>query len=615
MCGICGSFGYNHGTVLAAMESLHHRGPDGGGSLADDICILGHQRLAIIDLSSNGRQPMANENNTIFMVVNGEIYNYLELRGRLQGKHLFRSHSDSEVIVHAYEEYGDGFVTKLRGMFALALYDKNRKRLLLVRDPIGKKPLYYATTGDRLLFASEEKGILAMGYPAKVNYNAIPSYLMYQHVLGTETLLNGVKMLPAGHTLATQIGSAPTVTPYWTISSETTISDKEAIALLRDRLNESVILRLRADVPIGSFLSGGMDSSAVTALYRKHYSGKLHTFTATFPGHSEADYAKEVSQYLNTEYHEVLITPEAVAADIEKITWHHDDPLGDAATINNYYLSKEAKKHVTVVLAGEGGDEVFGGYPYHRYIPYIRAMNAVPAILRRAGQNILSRAGVGDLSGVKYGYGRVLLFPCQPDLDSMLLYPTTATSELTVRWLLSKQYGEQYTVTPHLPSNGHGTYNRLLTMDCLNLLQKFLMKADKATMAFAVEERLPLLDREVIATAFSTSPEMRRNKYILRKAVEDLLPPSIIWRPKQGFGTPIDSWLKNDRLGEMVEDRITSGELLKEICQPGALRKVIGCLAKAKKAKGVMSLKPTNVIWSLFALQVWHDVWFGGRVE
>ncbi len=615
MCGICGIFGQGDKSVIPAMmAAIEHRGSDDHGSFADDACGLGHQRLAILDLSERGRQPVSNENGTVWTVVNGEIYNYRSLRLVLTSKgHLFRSDSDSEVVVHAYEEYGDDFLDKLRGMFALAVYDQNKRRLMLARDPMGKKPLYYAQRHDgSLLFASEVKGVLAGGAPCRINYNAISSWLRYQYTAGEQTLFLGVKKLLAGHRLIATENST-SVSRYWGIR-EGNNDDPYPVRRLQELLDESVHLRLQADVPVGSFLSGGIDSSAITALYRRHYSGKLHTFTATFKEHSEAKYARAVSQHLGTEYHEIEITPSMVARDLAKVTWHHDEPLGDAAVLNNYYLAQEAKKYVTVVLAGEGGDEVFGGYPWHGYTKRIHWLNRLPAVVKDVSREILRGLEVGDVTSRLYPMGRLALLACQNSLDDALLYPTTATSELTTDWLLS--YGNAFDPEPVHPDGVSDPYNRMLALDCLNLLpEKFLMKADKATMAFAVEERLPLLDKEVVQYAFTLPPKLKRNKYILRKAVEDLLPRDIVWRPKMGFGTPLATWLSDSRLKELAKDRLNNGALLKSICRKEPLEKIAGLLDGKVKPSSRVALSPVNMIWTLLALQVWHDVWFGDREE
>lgn len=615
MCGMCGVFGgEGHPQETAVivhrmMESVAHRGPDGQGIFVDAVCGLGHRRLAILDLSSRGSQPMHSEDGTVSAVVNGEIYNYKQLRSALRAQgHTFHSDSDSEVVVHAYEEHGADFVKRLRGMFALAVYDSRRRRLILARDPSGKKPLYYGWSGSRLLFGSEIKALLAGGMTKEVNYEAVPAYLQYQYVPGDQTLFAGVKKLPAGHCLTVSQGGAH-LSRYWSLSDAEQCGREAAPWLLRDKLEESVRLRLQSDVPIGAFLSGGLDSSAVVALWRRVYTGRLHTFTAVFGSGapSEAKYARQVSKHLGTEYHEVTIDPGMVAENLDRITYHHDEPLGDAAIICNYFLAREAKRYVTVVLAGEGGDELFGGYPWHRYARLATAMSGMtPRALKALVKGAVSRLGAAP-SSRWYPLGRMALLPCQDGEMSTLMYSTSATSAATLGWLLKDEHRAASPVAP--PPMRH-LYNRALAADYLNLLpEKFLMKADKATMAWAVEERLPLLDQEVVRLAFSIPPALKRNKWVLREAVKDLLPRDIVYRRKQGFGTPVAQWLSSPRMKERVAWSLAEGPLVRAICRPSALESLgmVSCASSGGKA----ALKPYNVIWGLVALQVWHDVWFG----
>ena len=611
MCGICGIFGPDTNKkhqVEAMMKTLEHRGPDGSGLHDDDCCALGHRRLSIIDLSENGRQPMINEDQSVLAVVNGEIYNYKDLRERLlRSGHRFRSQCDSEVVVHAYEEYGSRrFLTHLHGMFALAVYDVRAAAITLARDPVGKKPLYYYSTADRLVFASEIKALFAAGVPKEVNYDALPSWMTYQYTLGDETMFKGVYKLRAGNAIRkTRTGIVRQ--PYW---SPRVLEDRPARPEtdpreLRGLLEESVKLRLQSDRPVGAFLSGGVDSSAVTALYRKFHSGDLHTFTASFDTKSESPHAIKVSRWTQTRFHEVEITPDMVARDLQDIGWHYDEPLGEQAVICNYYLAREAKKYVSVVLAGEGGDELFGGYPWHHYASILGRINKIPYELRQP----LSRMIGSDPTSCFYPLHRRLLAVGQPTLGEALLYPTTSMSPISAAWLLKRvEIRRDYREMKYCSYLNHA-----LALDFLNLLpEKFLMKADKGTMAFAVEERLPLLDRKVVEFAFNLSPRLKKDKWVFRKAVEDLLPPEIAWRPKQGFGTPYGHWLHKGPIREMALDRVCSGKFLEQICRLDRLNRLRLTLIRNENIgdRGPMALGVTNVIWGLFALQLWHDVWF-----
>jgi asparagine synthase (glutamine-hydrolysing) len=596
---------------------IQHRGGDGNGIYLDNCIALGHSRLAIIDLSDNAKQPIFNEDSTVIAVINGEIYNYKDLRHELREKgHSFKSECDSEVVVHAYEQWGNFCIGQFRGMFALAIYDKKNDTLLLARDPIGKKPLYIYRNGETLAFASEIKALLKIA-PAQINHNMINPYLMYQYSIGNQTLFKGINKLPPGCLMEVKGKEQTTIRRYWEIEERPTViwphrgTAAAMIAELKDLLDESVALRLQADVPVGAFLSGGIDSSAVLALWRDQTNQDIHTFTATFDGHSEAKYADKVSYHLQVKYHEVPITADMVAGDLSKITWHHDEPLGDAAVINNYYLAREARKYVKVVLAGEGGDELFGGYPWYRYAPYIGLMNITPVFLRRFAQHWL---GSGDPLAWDDKYDRILQFPMQESLDEMILYPTTSMSLLNVAWITGAKYQDvrRDMVMRARSLNTKSLYNRMLGMDCINLLpEKFLMKADKATMAHSLEERLPLLDKRVIEYAFGLPDYMKKDKYILRKAVEGLLPSDIVWRKKAGFGTPVADWLNSPRMNLIVMHCLRVGRLLKEICKPQSLGKLAKYVSSNKLQPGALSLSVAGVIWNLVALQVWHDVYFG----
>lgn len=606
MCGIVGIYSKDKKPVGQMLRVLEHRGRDGSSTYTDDTVGLGHTRLAIIDLSKNGIQPMCNEDQSIWLVVNGEIYNYKELREELKSKgHNFKSESDSEVIIHAYERWGNSFVYHIRGMYGLAIYNKNTKELILARDPIGKKPLYYYMDNNKVVFASEIKAILESGVEKLVNHYMIAPFLMYQYSVGRQTLFRGINKLGAGEMMIVK-PSGIKFWKYFEISeSFNKNTDLQNIEKLRELLDESVKLRLRSDVPVGAFLSGGIDSSGIIALAKKHSEGEFHTFTATFDTFSEAQYAKRVSQFLNVKYHEVPIIPKMVAHDMEKITWHHDEPLGDAAIINNYYLANEASKYVKVVLAGEGGDEIFGGYPWYKFVHYISLADRIPVFLRRWGQKLIGNC---DPTSNIERYRRMLLFPLQTDLMKLELYPETSMSANNLSWL---SIADNH-VCPIVPHNINSPYNHQLATDCLNLLpEKFLMKADKATMANTIEERLPLLDNEVIEFAFSLPIHLKKDKYILRQAVKDLLPEDIVNRGKTGFGTPIAHWLNDKQMHEMVIESLEHGKLLNGICNKKSLLKLSNYVRNNRlENKHPIALSLSGIIWNLLALQIWHKVYF-----
>ena len=621
MCGICGicDRGIDNAIPVAAMMStIQHRGPDTRGIRIEDGCVLGHRRLSIIDLSDKANQPMSNEDGTVWLVVNGEIYNYRELRLRLEARgHTFQSQSDSEVIVHGYEERGRDFLKYLNGMFALALWDVKTKTLLMARDPMGEKPLYYYWRPEnpkRLVFASEIKSILKSGVEPAIHDRSLCSYLALQYVPGIHTMFKNINKVLPGQMLVFENNALSSHT-FWDIAPNR-VSTKQPVGELRWLLEESTRLRMRSDVPVGAFLSGGIDSSAVVALARQHNTGTFHTFSVGFDSFSEIPFAEQVSRYLETTHHNLIIRADDVAGDIEKIAWHCDEPIGDAAIINNYYLGKAAKEYVKVVLAGEGGDELFGGYRHYQVGLKWHWVYRMPELVRRLAQMAvpLKKGRVDDLDGRLH---HLASFFFQPNFADAHQYMMRTLSDPEIRYY-SRLQPDWLDLVSHrkMPS----TLDDMLATDCKNLLpEKFLMKADKAVMASGVEERLPLLDTRIVDLAFSMSPEMKIRdgieKWVFREAVKDLLPLDIVRRKKQVFNTPVRLWLRNDKIAEMAADRIENGELIRAYFRAERLKPLVKKLRDKTVggSGGIWERAEVNFVWTLFALQLWHDVYFGGR--
>lgn len=618
MCGICGIYGIEDRTLIERMLSvMKHRGPDGNGIYTDTNISLGHARLSIIDLSEKGRQPMSNENGNIWLVVNGEIYNFIELRSLLQKKgHIFHSSSDSEVIVHAYEEFGLDFVQYIRGMFALCLYDAGKKRLILARDHIGKKPLYFFFQEGIFAFASEIKALLKIHHPHKVNDTALWSYLAFQYTIGEKTLFEGIKKILPG-TMAVIEDNKVSLQTYWNIKENIQeIDEQSAVIKLRHLLEESIRLRMISDVPVGAFLSGGIDSSAIVALAKPFADENFHTFSLGFETYSELDYALIVSDHLNTEHHELKISGGDVVKNLQTIAWIYDEPLGDAAIINNYFLSREAKKFVTVVLAGEGGDEIFGGYQNYQYnlkisriLRYQFINNIVRGILHKIPTQSLN-FGCYDITRVAK-YLRYAKTFSDTTLERIHLNTTRQMMDDEIQALTTLQ-PQNINDSAIFLTGFNNPLNRMLAVDCKNLLpEKFLMKADKGTMANSVEERAPLLDVNIIEFAFSLPMSLKiknnQEKYLLRKAVSDLLPREIINRPKKGFGTTVGSWMEHE-LQEMVIQTIENGPLIKNIVKP-----TLKCQSEKIIKKGIKN-DPFKV-WTIFALELWYDTYFSDWKE
>jgi len=611
MCGICGIYGQENKIVVQKMlDVLKHRGPDGEGIFSDQNITLGHSRLSIIDLSENGKQPMSNEDGDIWLSVNGEIYNYKELRNQLENLgHHFHSNSDSETIIHAYEEFDLEFITKLRGMFALALYDQKKNLLILARDPIGKKPLYYTNHQGFLIFASEIKALLESGLPRVVDKTSIWSYLAYQYPLGERTLFLGVRKVIPGHMLIIDTKKV-TVRKYWDISEKNQNATEDYFAdKLLQILKTATKLRMNSDVPVGAFLSGGIDSSAVTALARPYYrDNDFHTFSVGFETFSELPYAKKVSEFLDTDHHEVQITSNMVLKDLRKIAWIYDEPLGDAAIINNYFLSKEAKKFVTVVLTGDGGDELFAGYANYSYNPRIYSIlkNSVIKKFASTLTNLFYKRYYPTDSQFLNNKMRYLDFFLDLPFDRIHLNTQRNLGDKEIENISSLPCVDINTHA-NFPETQQTTLGKMLAVDCKNLLpEKFLMKVDKGTMANSVEARIPLLDVELIQFAFTIPPHLKiknwQEKYILRKAVKGLLPREILQRPKLGFGTTVGQWLQDD-LYETVLQKINEGQLLNEILKKDFRTQLLNKLNKKIRDS------PFE-IWTLFALELWYDTFF-----
>jgi asparagine synthase (glutamine-hydrolysing) len=614
MCGICGICGFSDEALITRMmETLDHRGPDDRGSFSDENVTLGHTRLSIIDLSSRGKQPLSNEEGDIWITYNGEIYNFAAIRELLKN-HVFTSHTDTEVLVHAYEEFGLNFLDRLRGMFAFAIYDQKKKQIILARDPVGKKPLYYYWDGERLIFASEIKTILAafqsLKIPIVVSDSALCGYLKNQYVPGSQTLIKGIYRLPSGSYLLLALDEKKcTLIPYWTIreSIENYTEDycsKKLLTLLK----ESTRLRmLAADVPIGSFLSGGIDSSGITALARPLVSYDFHTFTAGFgDDNPDCEKARLVSSILDTVHHEVRISVPDVIRDFDRITWHFDEPLGDSAIIANYYLSQEAHNYVKVVLAGEGSDELFGGYSSYRAGLKWQRWFSMPTWPRHILDKVISAVpGSGNPS-----YNRHLVYAHYlgqetPEMAQQYSWQITGINADELRWLGNKQCPD-FKTPVSLPMDIHDPLNRMLAFDCKNHLPDlYLMKADKATMAHSIEERVPILDKDLITFAFKIPPQFKISrgieKYIWRKALQGIVPSEILERPKKGFGVPYRSWISGE-MREVAAQTLDEGPFCKGIMQPDQLRKVLSNLKRDDSGRSSL------IAWNLFALERWADV-------
>ena len=573
MCGIAG-FNFSDSRLIKRMnEKLKHRGPDDSGSYIDDLVSLGHRRLAVIDLSARGKQPMSNEDGSIWLIFNGEIYNFKELRAVLEKKgHSFKSDTDSEVIIHCYEEYGFDCLKKLNGMWAFCIYDSNKKILFLSRDRLGIKPLYYSLTDGKFIFASEIKAILEYEELKKeINWNVFNAYISMRYCFGRDTIFNNIKRLLPGERLIFDLKKKKLkIERYWKpkIDFSSSKDEKTAVKKLLSLLKDSIKKRLIADVPLGIFLSGGMDSSTLVALMRDlDRDAEIKTYSIGFEyGEkvNELKYASKIAEFFGTEHKEFVIGPESYKA-LDEILYHADEPMADPALIPLYHLSKNAKKEVTVVLTGDGGDEIFAGYDQHFILNLSNYLSKLPSSenltklsIKLAPKPILDKiykhsSNIGK-EKISARVSRVISALRQKDYAKAYFNLLAIFTDDERKKLVIKPYFRDINYE-HLNENyfqkPKDFMSKILYYDQLVLLpESFLMKTDKMTMAHGLEARVPFLDYRLVNFSYSIDSSLKLNrnktKYILRKAMSKYLPKDIVWRKKQTVHVPIEEWISID---------------------------------------------------------------------
>ncbi len=638
MCGITGIFSLGDRAVPDRLETMNatlvHRGPDDAGTFRDARAGLAMRRLSIIGVD-NGHQPITNEDRDLVLVFNGEIYNYVELKRRLEGEeHRFSSSSDAEVVVHLYEQYGDRFVDHLRGMFGLALYDRRQGRLILVRDRSGQKPLYYAIANGLLIFASEIKAIHASGLITKeLNTDALASYLTYGFVVGTSTLFRGVHKLPAGHML-TATATAPAtsgrvtsgsvrIQPYWDLPTSTgaTLSLDQAAATVLELLSASVEKRMMSEVPLGAFLSGGVDSSAVVALMKRHLD-HLQTFCVGFEDSrfDELPHARAVAQQFGTEHHELVLRGINLEL-LRDLNWHHDEPAGDPAAVPTYCLSHFARQRITVVMTGEGGDETFAGYPHHRHAAKLgRLIPRLPGLGVLAGGVSRLEGRLGAVGSARFWKGAWIAgLPADERHRAWVAAYTDAELSRLLSADLRPTLDNGSLAAPFRALYGNVSHrellDQLLYIDAkVSLADQLLMKVDKTTMAASLEARCPLLDQELLEYAAALPSSLKLSaaggtKIVLRHALRGLLTDEILDRPKQGFDVPLESWLLRDLAGPVQAGLLDDGAPIAAYLDPAIVRDT---WARFRQRRDMRSCKQ---IWRLLNLAVWHEIhWPSGRL-
>ncbi|MFL5918999.1 MAG: asparagine synthase (glutamine-hydrolyzing) [Gaiellaceae bacterium] len=562
MCGIAGLYSPtgapNPELVDTMRAALVHRGPDEGSTDAFGPCVLGHQRLKVLDLDS-GYQPVTNERGDVTAVFNGEAYNFRQLREQLRG-HDVRGTGDTPVLPHLYEESGPQFVSRLHGMFALALWDATRERLVLARDRLGKKPLLWTRLDDgTLAFASELKALLRLpGIARDIDLEALDAYLALQYVPGNGTALRGIRKVPPGHILVAE-GGGERIEPYWTLEpAEPSTSDDDWLQRVRSTVAEAVRRRLVADVPLGALLSGGIDSSVVVALMAEASSQPVRTFTVGFADerYDERQYARAVAERYGT-VHEELTISEDVAATLPRLAAAYGEPLGDEAAFPTFLIAEQARRHVTVALAGDGGDEAFAGY--ERYIAHALA-ERVPGVAARAGAAAvrLVPSARREPRSTLYRAARFLDIAGSPRRERygrlMQVFPLELRREL---WL-----DPRHAAPLRLEPEREGITGLQLLDVATYLPDDLLLKADIASMAHSLELRSPFLDHEVMALGLALPAHLkthgREAKVALRRAFDAQLPPQVARRGKSGFGVPLGRWFRED-LRELARETLSTG--------------------------------------------------------
>ena len=649
MCGITGwvnldktrsSRDHTEAILHSMCERIVHRGPDSEGIWMDDTVALGMRRLSIIDLHT-GDQPVFSEDKSIVVMVNGELYNYREVRAMLEKRgHKFVTQTDTEIVPHLYQEYGDDFVDHINGMFAISLWDTRRKRLVIARDRFGEKPLYYGVFEGKLIYASEPKALLA--HPAvkpELNLDALRQYLSFDYVPAPQSIYKGISKLPAAHIMTVENGEVKT-RRYWNLTwqksaegraSARAISEvnhsgtlptghvsaslAEAASELRDLLSDAVRMRLVSDVPLGILLSGGIDSSTVAAFAVQHASERVKTFSIGFEEDSfdESKYARQVAKHLDTEHYEEKLSATTAGDLISDIGSWLDEPLSDGSLIPTFLLSQFVRKHVTVALGGDGGDELFAGYPMYYGHKVAGVYGSIPKFLRSGVIEPIVRMLPVSTKNMSFDY-KAKRFVRAANFD---------TVERHHSWFGSFSLDEQRPLlTENVLANGSGdiyagprslldicdAIDEIERMQYLDMnfymAEDILTKVDRASMAVSLETRAPFLDPRVgqFAASLPLDYKLRGNKgkYILKKAVKDLLPKTILTRSKKGFGIPIAEWLKG-RLNPLMHDLLDPTRLKDQgLFEPAYVQALI-----AEHERGIASHH--KQLWTLLVFQLWHD--------
>ncbi len=630
MCGINGIvYSKNSGRTVDAdllvrmRDVIEHRGPDGAGIFVDNNIGLGHRRLSIVDLATGG-QPMFNQDRSCVIVYNGEVYNHADHRGELiERGYVYDSTSDTETILHLYEEFGADCVHKLRGMFAFAIWDKRKNELFIARDRFGVKPLYYFHDQDgSLFFASEIKALLEAGaVKPRLNYSVLPDQLANHGTTRDETLFEDIRRLLPGHFLKWKDGEMR-IGKYWDIEFEpkgSGLSDQDAVEEWHELFRESVRLRLMSDVPLGMFLSGGIDSSAIAAVMSQMADGPVKTFSVGFKEReaNEFEFARLIASKFKTDHHEITITPDQFFSELPNLVWHEDEPLGFEASVPLYFVSKLAQEHVKVVLTGEGSDETLAGYGRYRkaltLLDYGEKYEAMtPQVLRgvvRSGVAALPKALNRKLKRTFLSldadieniyFDNFSIFGKKRQADLFTAETAARIAERNPYTGLHRWLGE---------TDAETLLDKLLYIDTKTYLHELLMKQDQMSMAASIESRVPFLDHKLVEFTAKLPERMklrgRDTKWILRQATKDLLPPEILNRPKMGFPVPLGDWLRGKYRHVVDEYVLSERSLARGIFEEKALRDLV-----AEHDRGDAH---SPRLFRLINLEIWHRIFIDGE--
>lgn len=634
MCGIAGGLWFeakqaiSPRTLDAMVDSLTHRGPDDRGCHLESLVTdpgglvpgvaLGFRRLSIIDLAS-GHQPMANEDRSVFIVFNGEIYNYRDLRRRLEGSgHRFESSSDTETIIHLYEDLGTDCFAHLNGMFAIAIWDRPRRQLVLARDRLGKKPLYYQFKDAQLLFGSELKALAESAtFDKRISAAAIDQFLTYQYVPHPNTIYSNVRKLPPGH-VAVFRDNGCTVSRYWRVDwqHEADMGEAEAAQRVDELFRDSVRLRLRSDVPLGAFLSGGVDSSLVVAVAQQQLDNPIHSFSVGFSvaDFDETKYARLVANWVRSEHHEYRVEPDAVSI-LDQLVWNFDEPFGDSSAIPTWYLCQWTRKYVTVALSGDGGDELFAGYDRYRALWLSRWMERVlpigPLLRSRWVQSLRSSPRERSFIRRLKRFGEAINQPlARRYMNWIQIFPEQLRASLYRDEFVEQLPDEdpfEFFEAAWKQTGNRDLVSKSSLADLITYLPCDLMtKVDIASMAHGLECRAPMLDYRLVELAASLPSKLKfrlgRGKRLLRRAFDKLLPRQIWTRPKMGFGVPLAVWFRHE-LRSLTQTRLLGNDArLHQFFRPEAIEQMVD-----QHLSGVTN--HSYRLWNLLVLESWLRRW------